>query len=302
MTISAALQHCRVLFDRVPVDPPLFHCLSSSLRPCPVLGVPTPVRVPSHARGLYSQFNGDPARIPSFQHLADTAFRSASPEVLAAFHPGWPLIAGNAMLCWLSLLHQLARDHQCRPLRVEAYSRETFSSVDGEHVGSISVVELHPDVFTASVRAIDFLLESSALKNQATQAERAEGSGGTGGAGDTPDTSTPAPPAARESEGGMPPTNLRQYAKPFDTLRSFAAARLKGQERAVIEALCDANGELPIADLAVKEGVDWTDSIQGFKNSRNRLTPKLRKQGWRLRQQNLNAKLMVIERNMPGSK
>jgi hypothetical protein len=61
---------------------------------------------------------------------------------------------------------------------------------------------------------------------------------------------------------------------------------LKGQERAVIEALCDAGGELPIADLAVEDGVSWDDPVQGFKNAQRRLNRKLKLKGWRLERQN----------------
>jgi hypothetical protein len=67
---------------------------------------------------------------------------------------------------------------------------------------------------------------------------------------------------------------------------------LKGQERAVIEALCDAGGGLPIADLAVADGVGWYDPFQGFKDAQRRLNPKLRPEGWRLERRN-NAGFLV---------
>jgi hypothetical protein len=66
---------------------------------------------------------------------------------------------------------------------------------------------------------------------------------------------------------------------------------LKGQERAVVEHLCNAGGELPISDLAHMEGVDWSDPIQGFKNLQRRLLPKLKPFGWELRRQNNTARL-----------
>ena len=78
---------------------------------------------------------------------------------------------------------------------------------------------------------------------------------------------------------------------PFADLRRFARTKLKGQERAVIEALCDAGGELPIADLAVKDGVDWNDEFDGFKNAQRRLNPKLKRICWRLSRQSNAATL-----------
>jgi len=102
----------------------------------------------------------------------------------------------------------------------------------------------------------------------------------------TPSTSTP-PTGTQQSEGEKPGAD-----DPFADLRRFARAQLKGQERAVIEALCDAGGELPIADLAVKDGVGWDDEFQGFKDAQRRLNPKLKPEGWRLERRN-NAGFLV---------
>ena len=77
----------------------------------------------------------------------------------------------------------------------------------------------------------------------------------------------------------------------FAELRQFACNDLKGQERAVIEALCDAGGELPIADLAVKPGVGWEDAYKGFESVQRRLSPKIKKQRWKLTRQNNTATL-----------
>jgi hypothetical protein len=99
-----------------------------------------------------------------------------------------------------------------------------------------------------------------------------------------------APPAAtQQGEGENPKTPDDPYAD----LRDFARSKLKGQERAVIEALCDAGGELPIADLAVVDGVGWDDPFQGFKGAQRRLNPKLKPKGWRLERRN-NAGFLVI--------
>ena len=96
-----------------------------------------------------------------------------------------------------------------------------------------------------------------------------------------------APTGARLSEGGKPPD---AYA----ALRCFSRTKLKGQERAVLEALCNANGRLPICDLAVKDGVGWDDEIQGFKDVQRRLKPKLKQQGWTLARQDGAASLNSI--------
>jgi len=97
------------------------------------------------------------------------------------------------------------------------------------------------------------------------------------------DTGTPT--GTRKPEGVTPPTDA--YTK----LRQFAREDLKGQERAVVEALCDADGELQIADLAVKDGVGWDDPFEGFKNAQKRLNPKLKRIGCTLTRQNNAAKL-----------
>jgi len=78
----------------------------------------------------------------------------------------------------------------------------------------------------------------------------------------------------------------------YAELRAFAHANLKGQERAVIEALCDAGGELPIADLAVKHGVDWDNPFQGYRNAQTRLKSRLKRCGWTLVRQSNAAWLM----------
>jgi hypothetical protein len=103
---------------------------------------------------------------------------------------------------------------------------------------------------------------------------------------------TGAPPATI-----APPTEMgggeggKLAADPYADLRQFARDELKGQERAVIEALCDAGGTLRLADLAVKSGVNWTDAKEGFKNARDRLNGKLKNQGWVISRYDNQAKL-----------
>jgi hypothetical protein len=104
-----------------------------------------------------------------------------------------------------------------------------------------------------------------------------------------PESALP-PVGAKKSEGDMP------LADPYAELRRFAQASLKGKERAVVEALCDAGGELSIADLAVKEGVDWDDPLEGFKGAQRRLNDKLKSQFWQLKRQSNKAKLHAVKR------
>jgi hypothetical protein len=96
------------------------------------------------------------------------------------------------------------------------------------------------------------------------------------------------PPASLSATPPPPP------ADPFAGLRQFARNELKGQERAVIETLCDAGGELPITDLAVKEFVQWNEEFEGFKNAQKRLNPKLKRIGWTVARQSNAAKLIRI--------
>jgi hypothetical protein len=93
---------------------------------------------------------------------------------------------------------------------------------------------------------------------------------------------------ATQGQGHSPGTD------PFADLRRFARDRLKGQERAVIEALCTAGGELPIEELAIDPSVDWSDPFKGFESAQRRLNPKIAKHGWRLTRQGNAAHLMNI--------
>ena len=92
--------------------------------------------------------------------------------------------------------------------------------------------------------------------------------------------------------GGQPAEGETPRADdPFADLRRFARSKLKGQERIVVESLCDAGGELSIADLAVKDGVGWDDPFNGFRNAQQRLNPKLKPLRWTLARQSNAAKL-----------
>jgi len=79
---------------------------------------------------------------------------------------------------------------------------------------------------------------------------------------------------------------------PFAEPRAFARRELKGKERAVIEALCAAGGELPIPDLGVNDGVDWDDPFEGFKGVQRRTKDKLKRVGFRLERHANTARLV----------
>lgn len=87
----------------------------------------------------------------------------------------------------------------------------------------------------------------------------------------------------------------KSLADPYADLRQFAHDKLKGQERAVIEALCGKGGEMRLPDLAIEPGVGWDDPCQGFRNLQQRLNPKLKPHHWTLVRQNNAAKLHPIK-------
>jgi len=67
----------------------------------------------------------------------------------------------------------------------------------------------------------------------------------------------------------------------------------------VIEALCDAGGELPLADLAVKDDVGWDDASKGFEGAQRRLNPKIKKLRRKLMRQDNAARLVAIPAEDP---
>ena len=87
---------------------------------------------------------------------------------------------------------------------------------------------------------------------------------------------------------------------PYAELRVFARDQLKGQERAVIEALCDAGGEMAIADLATKPGVDWSIPKVGFTNAQRRLKKRLKRLGWVLSRHDNTARLRPAKTTAPA--
>ena len=109
---------------------------------------------------------------------------------------------------------------------------------------------------------------------------------------------SPTPPATPASLPPTPPTPPDS----FDSLRLFAATKLKGMQRAVVEVLCDSNGAMPIADLAVKENIEWEQPIKGFKSAQDRLKDRLKRHGWRLQRRENVATLVKIEGAKEASK
>lgn len=93
---------------------------------------------------------------------------------------------------------------------------------------------------------------------------------------------TDTPPSLGNEEGTQ--------ADPFAELRRFAADRLKGQERATIEALCDAGGALPLGDLAIAAG--WNHPQKSFESVQRRLNQKLRRHKYRISRHDNAARLV----------
>jgi hypothetical protein len=77
-------------------------------------------------------------------------------------------------------------------------------------------------------------------------------------------------------------------------VRAFAAAELKGKQRAVVEAVCDGGGEMPLADLAVRPDVEWgaRDFDDSWNSLKKAVKAKLRKVGYQL-ERNGNAARLV---------
>jgi hypothetical protein len=83
---------------------------------------------------------------------------------------------------------------------------------------------------------------------------------------------------------------MRNKARPpppdeFATLRACVKElRLKGVDADVVFAICDGNGSVPIANLAVK--FEWSNQADNWNSVRKRLDAKLKKHGWLFRTHN----------------
>lgn len=81
----------------------------------------------------------------------------------------------------------------------------------------------------------------------------------------------------------LPLVEEKLKPKPLDELKAFAAAKMKGNGRRIVELVCDGDGRCPIADVALE--VDWEyphkDSCKG---ALRRINKKLKSTPWKLRQ------------------
>jgi hypothetical protein len=85
---------------------------------------------------------------------------------------------------------------------------------------------------------------------------------------------------------------LERVADPFGELRTFAANTLKGNQRKVVETICDANGSCPLADLAIALGWNREEAVPRFNEYKKAIQPKLRSAdlAWRLSRERNHAR------------
>jgi len=78
-----------------------------------------------------------------------------------------------------------------------------------------------------------------------------------------------------------PPTaRTKATPDPFYALRALVKTlRLKGNEADTVLAICDANGAVPIANLAFQ--FTWDSPADNWNSTRKRLNDKVAKHGWR---------------------
>jgi hypothetical protein len=149
-------------------------------------------------------------------------------------------------------------------------------------------LEANPPMLARVEAAMRMMIDRAsgqAVVAQVPPAQEPQTDGAKARAKEQPESANTCAPRDSTRQGGTPP------ADPYADLRRFARVELKGQEKAVIEALCDAGGELLIAALAVKDGVGWEDAFKGFANVQQRLNPKLKSHRWTLVRQGNAAKL-----------
>ena len=86
------------------------------------------------------------------------------------------------------------------------------------------------------------------------------------------------------------PKEKTQTADRFAELRQFSNNKLKGQQLTVIDALCKARGELPLANIKIL--CDWQGPIDDSWNSlRKRLREKIKPLGWNVKTHDRKARL-----------
>jgi len=122
------------------------------------------------------------------------------------------------------------------------------------------------------------------------------------GLGILPGQTAPAggePPASRveASSDAATPTSIVVSATPpdgagegrrapgavsrWESLRGLIGSlKLKGNERAVVEAICDGDGSASVEDLGVE--LEWMNPDDNCNSTLKRLKPKLKRHGWQL--------------------
>jgi hypothetical protein len=90
-------------------------------------------------------------------------------------------------------------------------------------------------------------------------------------------------------ENGTPP------AGSLPALRQLAAKKLKGDERLIVERVCDGNGVCPLKELAMC--IPWNSPYDGaFNSARQRINAKLKKDGWQIYRRDGAASSKYLER------
>jgi hypothetical protein len=204
-----ALMHCRRLFANESIAPFLSHGLRSSRDP----HVPgRPLTIGFRGDSLDPNYRGAVERVELFERLADSAYRSVPAVMLEGFPGAQYVVRGcdnTAYLCWLSVLYHLADGRQCPPLRVEAFHRH---AMDGESPTDGHFAYLHPDLFSASVAAIDYFLARTEVENY-TGKETERPSNGAIGSAAVPSGN---PPAEATMTAGPSGTKAGEPAKEDD--------------------------------------------------------------------------------------
>lgn len=171
------------------------------------------------------------------------------------------------------------------PGKAVAAARVILSCIENAHVSMVNLLKFANCHGLSVVRVYDCsdntipILWEDLIKNSRNLVEELASRYGT-----PPEESQSLPP----SEGEKPHTD------PFAELRQFARRVLKGKSRAVLESLCNADGEIAIAELAIRDGVDWDNPQKGFENVQAQLNKKLKSVGWRITRQSNAARFVAI--------
>ncbi len=81
----------------------------------------------------------------------------------------------------------------------------------------------------------------------------------------------------------------------FDDLGEWVRDNLKGKQRRVLELTIDADGECPLAAIAIDRKVSWEAPYDdAFNGIRKAVNPKLHKIGWKLERNDNNSRLAKL--------